>query len=193
MHLIVVVRPGDLLLDRWMVAKTVERRGRKKEQDVARWRVENRRNTSSVTWSTPHWSMKSSLAACVLASVGPHLASASSGLHITAILYRRKQLVAPGRPWYFRAVKPVRFGPHALKKFDDLARYNFIVTREQVEGTVRQPDRVEPGRKGRQVATRGLNERLMLRVVYRETDDAYEIVTFYPGRRSRYENPVRQG
>jgi hypothetical protein len=67
------------------------------------------------------------------------------------------------------------------------------VTHEQVEETVRHPDRVDVGRKGRQVATRSLTERLVLRVVYREAEDAFEVVTFYPARRSRYETAVRQG
>jgi hypothetical protein len=90
-------------------------------------------------------------------------------------------------------VKPVRFAPHALKKFDDLRRYNVRVTREQVEEAVQQPERREAGQKGRMVATRGLSAHLVLRVIYRETQEAFEIATFYPGRRSRYENPVRQG
>jgi hypothetical protein len=46
-------------------------------------------------------------------------------------------------------VKPVRLGEHALRKFDDLLRYKVFVTREQVEGVVRRPDRIEPGGKGR--------------------------------------------
>ena len=35
-------------------------------------------------------------------------------------------------------MKPVRFGPHAVKKFDDLRQYNVVVTREQVEDAVRR-------------------------------------------------------
>ena len=77
------------------------------------------------------------------------------------------------------------------KPFDDLRRYKVFVTPEQVEGVVRQPDRIEPGEKGRQIATGRFTEHLVLRVVYRETDDAFEVVTFYPGRRSRYGTTVR--
>lgn len=90
-------------------------------------------------------------------------------------------------------MKAVRFGPHAIKKFDALRRYNVSVTREQVEEAVCQPDHREAGKKGRMIATRGFTEHLVLRVIYRETGEAFEIVTFYPGRRSRYENPIRQG
>lgn len=43
------------------------------------------------------------------------------------------------------------------------------------------------------IATRAFAEYLVLRVIYRETNEAFEIATFYPGRRSRYENPLRQG
>jgi hypothetical protein len=62
-----------------------------------------------------------------------------------------------------------------------------------VEEVVSKPDQREAGKKGRMIATRGFTEHLLLRVIYRETDEALEIVTFYPGRRSRYEDPVRQG
>jgi hypothetical protein len=88
-------------------------------------------------------------------------------------------------------VKAIRFGEHALRKFDDLRRYKVCVTREQVERVLRQPDRIEPGEKGRQIATGRFAEHLVLRVVYREADDAFEVVTFYPGRRSRYGTTVR--
>jgi hypothetical protein len=87
-------------------------------------------------------------------------------------------------------MKAVRFGGHAIKKFDDLRQYGVVVTREEVEEAVRHPDRIETGRKGRKVATRGWTPNRVLRVVYRESDDAFEIVTFYPGRRSRYEAPI---
>lgn len=90
-------------------------------------------------------------------------------------------------------MKEVRFGPHALQKFDDLRQYNVLVNRAQIEEVLRQPLRVESGPKGRMVATGPFTEHLVLRVVYRETHDAFEVVTFYPGRRSRYEAPVRQG
>ena len=90
-------------------------------------------------------------------------------------------------------MKPIRFGPHALAKFDDLRRYNVVVTREQIEDAVQHADRREIGKKGRMVATRRFTEHLVLRVIYRDAEDALEIVTFYPARRSRYENPLRQG
>ena len=80
-------------------------------------------------------------------------------------------------------MKAVRFGPHAVKKFNDLGRYNVTVTREQVEEAVSKPDYREASKKGRMIATRGFTEH----------HEAFEIVTFYPGRRSRYEDPVRQG
>lgn len=88
-------------------------------------------------------------------------------------------------------MKAIRFGEHAFRKFDDLRRYKVFVTPEQVEDVVRQPDRIEPGEKGRRIATGRFSEHRVLRVVYRETDDAFEVVTFYPGRRSRYGTTVR--
>jgi hypothetical protein len=78
------------------------------------------------------------------------------------------------------AVKAIRFGEHALRKFDDLRRYKVFVTPEQVEAVVRQPGRIEPGEKGRQIATGRFTEHRVLRVVYRETDDAFEVGNLLP-------------
>ena len=75
-------------------------------------------------------------------------------------------------------VKAVRFGPHAVTKFEDLRRYHLMVTREQVEQTVLYPECREIGQKGRLVATRGFTAHLVLRVIYRKTEEAFEIVTF---------------
>jgi hypothetical protein len=40
---------------------------------------------------------------------------------------------------------------------------------------------------GRKVAQRAITERHVLRVIYDEGPEEIRIVTFYPGRRSRYE------
>src|SRR3990172_4172346 len=82
----------------------------------------------------------------------------------------------------------ITFSDHARAKFAVLARHGVHLSEAQVRDTVSAPDHVEPSRKGRYVAQKGQTRTLVLRVIYRPTDDGVEVVTFYPGRRSRYES-----
>jgi hypothetical protein len=72
-------------------------------------------------------------------------------------------------------VSHVRLTQHAKDKFDVLKRHGFEVTPRQVE--------VE----GRFIAQKGVTERHVLRVVYRQEGESRVVITFYPGRRERYE------
>lgn len=63
-----------------------------------------------------------------------------------------------------------------------------MVTEEQVRDTVQTPERVAEGYRGRKIAQRGITERHVLRVVYEEGPAEIRIVTFYPGRKNRYES-----
>ena len=85
----------------------------------------------------------------------------------------------------------VIFTPHARKKFEVLKRHNFTVSESQVTETVQKPDKVDSGKKGRKIAQKGISTRHVLRVIYEEKDERAEVVTFYPGRRERYENELR--
>ena len=51
----------------------------------------------------------------------------------------------------------------------------------------RSPDRLELAEEDKRIAQKGLNENLVLRVVYREFNAFILIITIYPGKRSRYE------
>ena len=82
---------------------------------------------------------------------------------------------------------PIRFSQHALDKFEVLRRHGLDLSQEQVEETVRRPDRVVPGYAGRLIAQGPLDARRVLRVVYEQGPQGIIIVTFYPGRRARYE------
>src|SRR4030095_11389221 len=48
----------------------------------------------------------------------------------------------------------------------------------------------EEGFRGRKVAQRRISEKHVLRVVYDEGQREIRVVTFYPGRRSRYESSI---
>jgi hypothetical protein len=81
----------------------------------------------------------------------------------------------------------VRFTNHARRKFETLARHHFLVTEAQVIDALNSPDRVETDRDPL-VAQKGLDERHVLRVVFRIEGDDKVVITFYPGRRRQYED-----
>jgi hypothetical protein len=84
--------------------------------------------------------------------------------------------------------KKIVFGDYAQEKFALLRRHGFAVSKRHVRETVQKPEKVEAGYGGRKVAQRGITERHVLRVVYEEGPEDIRVVTFYPGRRSRYES-----
>ncbi len=82
----------------------------------------------------------------------------------------------------------IKFTRHAEQKFLILARHGFRVTRDLVIQTVEEPELVDTNRSPLLIAQSQLDARHVLRVVYREEDDDRMIITFYPGRRSQYED-----
>lgn len=83
--------------------------------------------------------------------------------------------------------RPVHFTDHALRKFEILRSHGVNLDRGTVERTLRSPDRVASGYGGRSIAQGSLDETRVLRVVYEDTADGMLVVTFYPGKRARYE------
>ena len=83
----------------------------------------------------------------------------------------------------------IRFTQHAREKFEIFARHKFTVTEAQVIETLNSPDRIEIDRDP-PVAQRSLDEDHVLRVVFRAEGDDKVVITFYPGRRQRYENQL---
>jgi hypothetical protein len=59
--------------------------------------------------------------------------------------------------------------------------------RELIVNTIRNATAVFEGYRGRKIAQGPLDARRVLRVVYEEGDDDILVITFYPGRRERYE------
>lgn len=86
--------------------------------------------------------------------------------------------------------KKIVSGTHAKEKFEILRRHGFVVSKKQVRETLRKPDKIEEGFRGRKIAQRNISETHVLRVVYVEGQKEIGVVTFYPGRRSRYESSV---
>ena len=86
--------------------------------------------------------------------------------------------------------KKIVYGSHAEEKFEILRRHGFVVSKTQVRETLRRPEKIEEGFRGRKIAQRRISEKHVLRVVYQEKQKEIGVVTFYPGRRSRYESSI---
>ncbi|MCZ7574881.1 MAG: hypothetical protein M5U01_40540 [Ardenticatenaceae bacterium] len=84
----------------------------------------------------------------------------------------------------------ITYTRHARSKFELLRRHGFEVTPEQVEETILQPETVIPQVGSKFIAQRGITQQHVLRVVYREEGETRIVITFYPGRRERYEGEL---
>ena len=85
-------------------------------------------------------------------------------------------------------VKGIIFSGHAETKFEVLREHGFDVSKDVVEAAVRKPDKVEAGHKRRKIAQMNVSASHVIRVIYEEQESAIKVITFYPGRRDRYED-----
>ena len=81
----------------------------------------------------------------------------------------------------------IKFSKHALVKLEILARDNPSINKEFVIEVIQNPDHIESLDKRKLAAQKRLNEKLLLRVIYRQYDGLILVITLYPGKRSRYE------
>ena len=82
----------------------------------------------------------------------------------------------------------IHFTKHALEKFAILKKHGFIVDRNFVAKTVIEPDMIDYSRSPLKIAQRILDRNHVLRVVYKIDSNVIVVITFYPGRKSQYEN-----
>jgi hypothetical protein len=79
----------------------------------------------------------------------------------------------------------VRFTKHAIEKFKLLEGYGFEVKEKQVIEAVLSPERIDE-KEGQFLATRTINSKHAIRVVYEVRKGFLVIITFYPVRRERF-------
>ena len=84
-------------------------------------------------------------------------------------------------------MKEIRLSQHAELKLEILASHGMAVPVDFVWATLRSPDKLELEEEGKRIAQKRLDEKRVLRVVYREFDAFLLVITLYPGKRSRYE------
>jgi len=81
----------------------------------------------------------------------------------------------------------IYFTKHALEKFEILKRHNFYVSKEQVLETITNPEKIDYSRSPLLIAQRKFDATHVFRVVYKKEEGLIKIITFYPGRRKKYE------
>jgi len=77
------------------------------------------------------------------------------------------------------------FTKHAREKFDLVRHYGFEVGERKVLETVRNPSRLDQ-KYVQYFATKPIDAKYALRVVYEKRKDYLLVITFYPVRRERY-------
>ena len=86
----------------------------------------------------------------------------------------------------------VIFTRHALdEKIKVLARFGWVISREKIENTVKNPRWQGIANKGQPTAMTLIDRRHILLVVYKREDDIIKIITLYVARRGRYGSTLR--
>jgi len=81
----------------------------------------------------------------------------------------------------------IRFTAHAQQKFEVLRQHNVNVSRKLVIQTLENPKVIDHSRLPLLIAQGELDEKRVLRIVYRTEGEVIVVITFYPGRKSQYE------
>lgn len=85
-------------------------------------------------------------------------------------------------------MKKIKFCGHAELKFQILKRHGIHFTKAQIVEIVSNPDKIIEAEKSRRIAQKTMNAHQLIRVIFEETRDSIIVITFYPARRSRYED-----
>lgn len=86
--------------------------------------------------------------------------------------------------------KKIVYGSHADEKFEIFEETWARRIQTSGQRNVAEAGEIEEGFRGRKIAQRRISEKHVLRVVYEEGQREIRVVTFYPGRRSRYESSI---
>lgn len=87
-------------------------------------------------------------------------------------------------------MKRVIFSDHAEIKFQILKDHGFIVSKQMIRKAFIPSQHVEQGYGGRKILQTPYDQNHVLRIVFEEKGHEVKIITFYPGRKTRYENKI---
>ena len=81
----------------------------------------------------------------------------------------------------------VVFTKHAKKKFKNLAKLGFVISRKDVLSTIHTPEHVDhESDRPKIIVSRQINQKYIIRVVFKNEGDIIIVITFYPTRKGRY-------
>lgn len=79
------------------------------------------------------------------------------------------------------------FTKYAAGKFSKLSKQGIRITKRNVLDVLKAPDHTDKQTDySKIIVSKEIDERLVLRVVFRTKDDIITVITFYPARRGRY-------
>ena len=81
----------------------------------------------------------------------------------------------------------IHFTKHAREKFIILRRHGVVISESMVIRTLMYPASIDRSRLPLKIAQRSFDKTRVLRVVYKESDGDKVVITFYPGRKTQYE------
>jgi len=79
----------------------------------------------------------------------------------------------------------IRFTKHAREKFEFMKHYGFEIDEKKVIEAIQNPTRLDQ-KNAQYFATKAINTKYALRVVYEKRKGYLVVITFYPVRRERY-------
>jgi hypothetical protein len=77
---------------------------------------------------------------------------------------------------------------HAEEKFRILKEQGFIVKKKMVEKVINSPDAVDHSQFPLLVAQKSIDEKHILKVVFKKENGIIKIITFYPMRKKKLKN-----
>ena len=74
-----------------------------------------------------------------------------------------------------------------VDKFELLKRHNFEITKELIEKVINDPEHEEKESDfSKIIASKSIDEKHIIRDVYRKENDIITVITFYPAEKGRY-------
>ena len=82
------------------------------------------------------------------------------------------------------------FSNHSIEKIKILNKHGFQINKKMAVDIMKNPDKITNSYKNRKIAQKIINNRYFIRVIFMEYLGSKRIITFYPVKRSRYEDQI---
>ena len=109
-------------------------------------------------------------------------------MNIQTHCHTKSNLAAPGKDSCYTSFVKIIFSGHALRdKFPILKKRGFDLNKQQVLSVIKKPDHTDRiSDYPKVIASGSLDEKHILRVVYKLDNGIIKVITFYPAEKGRY-------